>query len=427
VNGEISDLRSADDDPADSESNEVMEDYERLVLKGKPYLCSLPPTNTTSTEEKADSASSVDQEKDLITAADRGWELLQDLEGKCLFFVSGWWSYSFCYNSEVKQFHQLPPGNEGPTYPPQEDPSTPSYVLGKLSNEKPDQRLGDAPSSVTTQLQTKGDSRYLVQKLGRGTNCDLTGEDRRVEVQFHCHPQSTDRIGWIKEVATCSYLMVVYTPRLCNEVAFSPPRQSKAHIIACREIVRPDEVAEWKSRKAAEVAHQLLQQDKEVPLMAGDIEIGAMKHVGREGRRIQIGIPGPAKDAEVVAMLKNGKLQRLSIAELERHDLDPKDVAEFIKKIRDLAGNKDWKIEKVDDEEGFTILKAVFADDEESLPGRLDAETEAEPKREGKKGDSKEGEGKEGKGRKGQGKKGDGKKGQGGGEGDREAGYREAL
>jgi protein OS-9 len=32
-------------------------------------------------------------------------------------------------------------------------------------------------------LETKGEMRYLVQKLKGGTTCDLTGKERRIEVQ----------------------------------------------------------------------------------------------------------------------------------------------------------------------------------------------------------------------------------------------------
>jgi protein OS-9 len=350
-----------------SQSNDFEEDHERLVLKGRPYLCSLPRIDDGLGEEKNESASQADQEKDLVTAADRGWELLRDLEGKCMFFVSGWWSYSFCYNSQIKQFHQLPPGSGGPIYPPQEDPSTPPYVLGRFGDKRPEQRDDGTKNTATTELQTKGETRYLVQKLGGGTTCDLTGKGRRVEVQFHCHPQSTDRIGWIKEVATCTYLMIIYTPRLCNDIAFLPPRQNKAHTIACREILKPDEVAEWMKRKSAEVEWSLIHQGREEPLMAGDIEIGAMKEVGREGRRIQKGkvVSPPEEKVEMVAMQKNGKLQRLSKEDLKKLDLNPETVEAFRKEIQDLAGNKDWKVEKINDDRGVTQLRGVVAGDDE--------------------------------------------------------------
>jgi Glucosidase II beta subunit-like protein len=387
AHGELADYRSIEDEGNyDSQGSEPVENYERLILKGRPFLCPLPRTDEEPTSKQPEAASKVDQEKDLVTAADRGWELLQDLEGKCMFFVSGWWSYSFCYNSQIKQFHQLPPGSGGPIYPPQEDPSTPSYVLGKFDDKRTNARESGTKTSVTTELQTKGETRYLVQKLGGGTACDLTGKERRVEVQFHCHPQSTDRIGWIKEVATCTYLMIIYTPRLCNDVAFLPPRQNKAHMIACREILMPEEVPEWVKRKSVEIEQSLVERAREAPLVAGNVEIGAMKEVGREGRRIQKGkvVSPPEEKAEMVAMQKNGKVQRLSKEDLRKLDLNPDTVEAFRKEIQDLAGTKDWKVEKVDDERGITQLRGVVAGDDE------------EPEEGGDRNHDKDDQGKEG-------------------------------
>jgi protein OS-9 len=384
---ELSEHRPLEEERDSSLSRETAEDFERLILKGRPFLCSLPKIDDVSTDETPESTSETDNEKDLITAADRGWELLRHLEGKCMFFVSGWWSYSFCYNSQIKQFHQLPPGSGGPIYPPQEDPSTPSYVLGRFGDKKGNQRESGTTTSATTELQTKGETRYLVQRLGGGTTCDLTGKDRRVEVQFHCHPQSTDRIGWIKEVATCTYLMIIYTPRLCNDVAFLPPRQNKAHTIACREILKPDEVAEWVKRKSAEIERSLTNQGRQAPLVVGNIEIGAMKELGREGRRIQKGkvVSPPEEKVEMVAMQKNGKLQRLSKEDLKKMDLNPETVEAFRKEIQDLAGNKDWKVEKIDDEQGVTQLRGIVAGDKEE-PETEDSTTDKDEKEKGNDG-----------------------------------------
>nr|GFD60541.1 hypothetical protein [Tanacetum cinerariifolium] len=76
-----------------------------------------------------------EEEKELVRAADRGWELLEGMRGNCIYYLSGWWSYSFCYNNEVKQFHQLPPSRGVPIYPPVEDTSVHSFVLGRFSNK----------------------------------------------------------------------------------------------------------------------------------------------------------------------------------------------------------------------------------------------------------------------------------------------------
>jgi protein OS-9 len=185
--------------------------YEAVVLQGQRYLCSIPiipeevPQNSTTTAEEA----KAEEEKELVRATDRGWELLEGMRGSCIYYLSGWWSYSFCYKKEVavKQFHQLPPSRGVPLYPPVEDTSVHSFVLGKYQQEekskKDDARktLGGEQGSKETlddegnvkddadkalglpRLESKGSSRYMVQRLSGGTECDLTGRARKIDVQ----------------------------------------------------------------------------------------------------------------------------------------------------------------------------------------------------------------------------------------------------
>lgn len=181
------------------------------MLQGQRYLCSIPtipddvPQNSTTTAEEA----KAEEEKELVRATDRGWELLEGMRGSCIYYLSGWWSYSFCYKDEVKQFHQLPPSRGVPIYPPVEDTSVHSFVLGRFSKEhkrkKDDARKtlgseqgskdafddeGNAPDDDSAldipRLESKGSSRYMVQRLSDGTECDLTGKPRKIDVQVSC-------------------------------------------------------------------------------------------------------------------------------------------------------------------------------------------------------------------------------------------------
>lgn len=48
----------------------------------------------------------------------------------------------------------------------------------------------------------------------------------------------TDTILFVKEAKTCSYVLVVHTPRLCGEPGFRSPRDtSEESLIRCREVV----------------------------------------------------------------------------------------------------------------------------------------------------------------------------------------------
>jgi protein OS-9 len=349
--------------PIEDVFDPLHETYELMTLNGEPHLCTIPIVDTPLRNETSEAEARAAEQKELARATDRGWELLQDLEGNCLYFVSGWWSYSFCYNSEIVQFHQLPPQPGKPLIPPVRDPSTKQFVLGKAKptiQNKEDEwgnqidihksaKSGEPPK---TELQVKGDTRYLVQKMEGGTTCDLTGKPRRVEVQFHCNPHVADRIHYIKEVTTCSYLMVVYTPRLCNDVAFLPPKENKANPITCRVIVPFSQLASRTELAALSPSPS----SSNTPITIGGLVLGAGKWAGKEGQRMPIpanfGQDNFGKMIEVIARGKSqaegGQVEVASDSELAKLDLDPEMVEELKREVSKMAQEKGWKIEVVD-------------------------------------------------------------------------------
>lgn len=358
--------------------------YEEMILDGQRYLCGIPHVDTgeSSSTNQTEEATKAEEQTELARATDRGLELLHEMEDKCLYYVSGWWSYSFCYKKQVKQFHALPSGGGVPTYPPIEDSTTHSFVLGKFPRGGDDDLESDDSKTVTdlAELQTKGGTRYLVQRLGSGTTCDLTGRDRKVEVQFHCHPQSTDRIGWIKELTTCSYLMVIYTPRLCNDVAFLPPQQDEVHSIECREVISPDEVSEWKGNMEEYRESQTLGDSaaSELPVIGG-IEVGAQQLVGKEGKQIDKGrilTAGEPRRVGIVAKRENGEVQRLSKDELKKHDLDPDKIDQLKRRLEELANGKDWTLEMVETNGERGLQGIVDKEDETDTQGDKNKQTE---------------------------------------------------
>lgn len=396
--------RLSDPNSPESDSARPSDTYERMILGNKPYLCSIPSVPPPSTNSTTQARAASEETAELARATDRGYDLLRSMSGNCLYFISGWWSYSFCYNTHVKQFHQLPPGKGTPIFPPVEDPATPSYVLGKFGEvrnrfEDEDGVGGgrdaglppqEGEEGMTTEIQAKGtsSSRYLSQKLSGGTTCDLTGSPRRVEIQFHCHPQSADRIGWIKEVSTCSYLMVVYTPRLCNDVAFLPPREEKAEGIVCREVVKEEDVSEWEHRKRGEAERKLVGETAATvegggrPIVGG-IEVGGMKLVGREGKRLEPphniqpgshghGMHGNNQDKMDVMELisqepqeKGGKVKKLSDKDLKKLGLDPSVVDAARRELEDVAQGKGWRLEVFEVDGGRELRGVVDSDDED--------------------------------------------------------------
>lgn len=425
--------RGAHSSHADDGTAQVSETYELMNVLPARYLCAVPvlapppaPNHTATELAKAEEA------RELSRASIKGWELMSDLEGQCLYFMFGWWSYSFCYGKEIVQFHAMPSGHKNT--PPVKDPQSQEYVLGRVhydthnapnrqSNQRPPggtdgyQEAGQTvatpattgaegssamQSPPNTELQVKDNQRYLVQRLDGGTICDLTGRERTIEVQYHCHPGlAGDRIGWIKEVTTCTYLMVVQTPRLCADVAFLPPKEGHAHPISCRTIVGSAEDEEkWRAAKSIEAREGMLgeaatkgrsnKDQNHNHQHSGAVNIGGvlvggqrMLGSGTDGQPAARLLPtrhfssgngkaGSHGGAMVEILAKGhskadgGKVEILSKEELEKLDLSPEAIEELRRELQKLAGDNGWKLEIVEAPgEVPEIIGVVESDDDQ--------------------------------------------------------------
>lgn len=296
-----------------------------------------------------------------------------------------------------------------------EDPAVASFVLGKFkalpastqADRKHREELGPSEATserrtvgdmdLSTQLQTRGATNYLVQKLGQGTTCDLTGRERRVEVQFHCNPSTPDRIHMIRETASCVYLMILHTPRLCNDVAFLPPQIDRAEVIACREIVGgADEEREWMERKTTKARKEIFgglveggEEDgvrsaegegehQRRPVVIGGIELGAQKLVGstpeltikasnivkppqqvREQSEKFIATLAKS-DGKSTTVMSEREIKRLGIKGTKE------DVSTFVDDIEGLAGDgKPWRLDVVQTPEGMQFRGILMEPEKE--------------------------------------------------------------
>ncbi|KAK7980190.1 hypothetical protein PG989_012647 [Apiospora arundinis] len=392
ITSNIKAATGADGDDENDGNHKIAETYEIMNMAPHRYLCAIPVIEAPPAPNKtATELAKAEEARELARASANGWQLMSGLDGACLYYVSGWWSYSFCYGEDVVQFHALP-SRQGP---PVRDPQSQEYVLGRVAGSKapsPKSRRGRGGQAAqnpppakgvnkqqgntpppNTELQVKGDQRYLVQRLEDGTLCDLTNRPRVIEIQYHCSPGSTqDRIGWIKEVTTCSYLMLVNTPRLCSDVAFLPPQETRANSIACRTIIPDSEQAAWHAQKsleaqAAMVGGKQQQQQKAGPMTIGGVVIGAREMLGNgEDGREAATLTAPRQfrqdnDAyvEIVALSggtgKDGEDQGFEVLtdeELERLAIDPEIIEQLKKKLQEVAGDKGWKLEVVEDGDG---------------------------------------------------------------------------
>ncbi|CAG8665872.1 12455_t:CDS:2, partial [Funneliformis caledonium] len=238
-----------------SEDNEDSK-YISVIMRTatrQPYVCQIPYiANQTSDEENPE------ENREDVDLMRKGLALLEPLQNNCLYYNQGWWTYEYCHLSHVKQFHQI----IRPNMKPIEDRSVASFYLGRYdprhatlpSSYKDKEGSKNSQQQLGTDLQAGGGKKYLVQRWSDGTKCDLTGKPRKVEIQFHCNPQSKDGISVVTEMSTCYYLVVIHTPRLCNDPAFLSKNLNKVNHIECRRVVSDERFDQYtdKERKSLE-------------------------------------------------------------------------------------------------------------------------------------------------------------------------------
>lgn len=224
----------------------------------------------------------------------------------------------------------------------------------------------------------------------------------------------------IKETSTCSYLMVVDTPRLCHDVAFLPPQKNLAHPITCQAVIPATDADEWtaaaleakireterllalaesednaNTNPLRDITDGLEGSTKRGPVIGG-IEVGAKSLVGSEGKVIEkTVVVGGGKETYVGTVASSDGTQ-MSREEMKRMNIpDPKDVEKLKGNLRKLAGKKGWRLELVDTPRGREFRGIIEAEDEDEETPKV-------------KGDAKEGKegkmAKEGKAEKGAGK-----------------------
>ncbi|KAI8998526.1 hypothetical protein BD414DRAFT_512144 [Trametes punicea] len=199
------------------------------------YVCLIPPP--------PEEPPAVDDTATDVATPVHSWSLLQPLSGKCLYHRQGWFTYSYCHNSQVRQFHELHHQHIPSTgeYKPEEDPEWEAYTLGRAPatlEAGAELTTAEAAAAANLELARGAGSHYLVQRWGDGTYCDKTGRKR----DFHCSMTMTDTILFVKETQTCHYVVHIATPRLCGEPGFrSRIDSAEEHPIRCREVLSPDE------------------------------------------------------------------------------------------------------------------------------------------------------------------------------------------
>ncbi len=169
----------------------------------------------------------------------------------------------------------------------------------------------------------------------------------------------------IKEVSTCSYLMVVYTPRLCNDVAFLPPQQNRANKISCREIVQEKDIGYRKAASYSANEHSILQEVAPDRVTIGGVEVGGKKEVGMEGKVIEKSVVVGGGKETFVETIASSDGRTLSAKELKKLNIpDPKEVEKIKRNLARIAKGKGWKLDLVDTPRGREFKGIIEADND---------------------------------------------------------------
>lgn len=184
----------------------------------------------------------------------------------------------------------------------------------------------------------------------------------------------------IKEVATCSYLMIVDTPRLCNDVAFSPPEQGIVHAITCRRIVSATEHAEHIAGRLADAerpgieaaghANPFVSSPGNPPDRLGDVIVGAHKWIA-DGQKIEkSAIVGGGVVGKFIETIADSMGKKMDPEEMKKLGLgDPKTVDKLKKQLDKMAGEKKWKLDVFDTPQGREY-RGVIDDGEDGNKGK---------------------------------------------------------
>ena len=144
-------------------------------------------------------------------------DIVKTLKDQCLVKVEGWWTYEFCSEKQMQQFHAVSDGAFGRRVS--------EFTLGRFS--------AAATRSLHRKASPGAPPSALRQAYDSGTTCDLTKEPRRTEVTFTClEGQKGNALVSVQEPATCVYEVVVSMQKLCQHPHFKK-KDEQIQTVSC--------------------------------------------------------------------------------------------------------------------------------------------------------------------------------------------------
>ncbi|EGD77823.1 hypothetical protein PTSG_12809 [Salpingoeca rosetta] len=199
--------------------------YESINMQtalGEPYTCYVPKTNIHEANDRRAS------DEDRAVTPPHPQQLLSSLVGQCYFRLEGYWSYEFCFDKFVRQYHE----EKVTTKSGSTRTKVTEYYLGRLPVSSDDAMSG--PPATASMVLEGEDRVYFSRVHGGGDACDLTGRPRETEVRFICSKGLgiPDGIVQVDETSTCKYMLVFASRALCASEEFVE-KEEPEHPIVC--------------------------------------------------------------------------------------------------------------------------------------------------------------------------------------------------
>eukprot|EP01134_Creolimax_fragrantissima_P001979 CFRG1979T1 len=190
-------------------------DGHKLVMvataDGTKYDCEIP-------REELYNTNAADEEIRLLPFK-KFLNLLKGASERCFIYHAGWWTYEYCHESHVRQYHN------------NEDGTTDEFSLGLFDAAFSEAKYNEA-------IQKDAMMPHLSLQYRGGTPCDVDPSlIRSTEVQFICSGDTSGTFATVVEKSTCVYEIKLHIDGICDHPAIDKRKRVQEQIISCMQLV----------------------------------------------------------------------------------------------------------------------------------------------------------------------------------------------
>jgi Glucosidase II beta subunit-like protein len=247
-----------------------------------------PPVfrSSNAKEEEESSGASGDEkstsppEVDNMFLRNKATKNLSILKGMCAQYHQGWWSYEWCFEDKVSQFHVNIENAGGKNEVITVEDMTNLGEFKGISSTKISNPF--STSLQDSEVQSKNEMTVEFEKrefFVEGDICAATGQPRKSEAVLLCCPSATKSrkksivfqdgkrmetdlvyLKGIVEWETCSYTVTICTPLLCHEQLLDE-EHSGLDVTKAIDAARQKEIESLQNRAVSEVIGSVFRLD----------------------------------------------------------------------------------------------------------------------------------------------------------------------